>query len=69
MKISYINNIASICLILIDMAVLKNGIIDSSVLTAIGLLLLYSCVNMITEAIKAGKNLKIRKGDFSAEVE
>mgnify|MGYP003392734601 CR=1 FL=1 len=68
MKVLYVNNIVSICLILINMAVLHTVIIDSSVLSAIGLLFLYSCVEKIHEAIKAGKKLKIQKGDFSAEV-
>ena len=44
------------------------GVIDGSVLTAVGLLLLFSVVRRIPEAIKAGRSVKITKGDFSAEV-
>lgn len=42
--------------------------IDGSVLTAVGLLLMFSVIEKIPEAIKAGKSVKISKGDFSAEV-
>ena len=44
------------------------GIIDGSVLTAVGLLLMFSVIEKVPEAIKAGKSVKISKGDFSAEV-
>lgn len=44
------------------------GIIDGSVLTAVGLLLMFPIVEKIPEAIKAGKSVKIQKGDFSAQV-
>ncbi|MGM9759592.1 MAG: hypothetical protein ACI30I_05690 [Parabacteroides sp.] len=44
------------------------GVIDGSVLTAVGLLLLFGVVARIPEAIKAGRTVKISKGDFSAEV-
>ena len=39
-----------------------------SVLTAVGLLLMFSVIAKIPEAIKAGKTVKISKGDFTAEV-
>ena len=44
------------------------GVIDGSVLSAVGLLLMFATIDKIPEAIKAGRNLKIQKGDFSAEV-
>ena len=44
------------------------GIIDGSVLTAVGLLLMFSIIEKIPDAVKAGKSFKIQKGDFSAEV-
>ena len=44
------------------------GVIDGSVLTAVGLLLMFSIVGKLPEAIKAGKSVKIQKGDFVAEV-
>ena len=43
-------------------------VIDGSVLSAVGLLLMFATIDKIPEAIKAGRNLKISKGDFSAEV-
>jgi hypothetical protein len=45
------------------------GSIDGSVLTAVGMLLMFSVIEKIPEAIKAGKSVKIVKGDFSAEIE
>lgn len=42
--------------------------LDGSVLTAVGLLLMFSVIETIPEAIKAGKSVKIGKGDFTAEV-
>ena len=44
------------------------GVIDGSVLSAVGLLLMFATIDKIPEAIKAGRNLKIQKGDCSAEV-
>lgn len=46
----------------------KVGQIDGSVLSAVGLLLLFATSEKIPEAIKAGKSIKVQKGDFSAEV-
>lgn len=45
------------------------GVIDESVLTAVGLLLMFSVVAKFPEAIRAGRNIKISKGDFSAEID
>ena len=42
--------------------------LDGSVLSAVGLLLMFATIDKIPEAIKEGRNLKIQKGDFSAEV-
>ena len=47
------------------------GIIDSSVLTAVGELLMFGVlaqVPTLIDAAKNGKSVKISKGDFSAEV-
>ena len=47
------------------------GIIDSSVLTAVGLLLAFATlaqVPLLIEAAKHGKHIRLQKGDFSAEV-
>lgn len=43
------------------------GVIDGSVLSAVGLLLMFATIDKIPDAIKAGRNLKISKGDFSIE--
>ena len=44
------------------------GEIDGSVLTAVGLLILFATVEKIPEAIKAGRSVKFTKGDSSIEV-
>ena len=47
------------------------GVIDSSVLTAVGMLLAFAIlaqVPTLREAAKGGKTIRLQKGDFSAEV-
>ena len=47
------------------------GVIDSSVLTAVGMLLAFVILAQIPtliEAAKGGKTIRLQKGDFSAEV-
>ena len=47
------------------------GVIDGSVLTAIGMLLAFAIlaqVPTLIEAAKAGKTIRLQNGDFSAEV-
>ena len=44
------------------------GIIDGSMLTTVGELLFFPLITKLPEAIKAGRSIKLRKGDFSAEV-
>ena len=47
------------------------GVIDSSVLTAVGMLLAFAILAQIPtliEAAKGGKTIRLQKGDFSAEV-
>ncbi len=68
MKVFYLNLVVSIALIVGGFLVPPVGIIDGSVLTAVGLLLMFSVIEKVPEAIKAGKSVKISKGDFSAEV-
>lgn len=41
------------------------GVIDGSVLSAVGLLLMFATIDKIPEAIKAGKSVKISKGDLT----
>lgn len=58
----------SILLIIGGFFVPPIGVIDGSVLTAVGLLLLFATVEKIPEAVKAGHNLKIQKGVFEINV-
>lgn len=69
MKIFHLNLMVSIALIVGGFLVPPMGIIDGSVLKAVGLLLMFAVVEKIPEAIKAGRSVKIQKGDFSAEIE
>ena len=41
------------------------GVIDGSVLSAVGLLLMFATIDKIPEAIMAGKSVKISKGDLT----
>lgn len=68
MKVFYLNLVVGIALIVGGFFVPPLGVIDGSVLTAVGLLLMFSMIEKIPEAIKAGKSVKISKGDFTAEV-
>lgn len=68
MKVFYINLVVSILFIVGGFFCPPMGHIDRSVLTAVGLLLLFSVVEKLPEAIAAGKSVKIKKGDASLEV-
>ncbi len=61
--------IISILLIVAGFVIPPAGVIDGSVLSAVGLLLMFSVVEKIPQAIREGRSVKIQKGDFSAEVE
>ena len=69
MKIFHLNLMVSIALIVGGFLVPPMGVIDGSVLKAVGLLLMFAVVEKIPEVIKAGRSVKIQKGDFSAEIE
>lgn len=69
MKLFYMNLFVSIALIVGGFFVPPVGVIDGSVLTAVGLLILFATVEKIPEAIKAGRSIKVTKGDFSAEID
>lgn len=68
MRVFYITFVLSVALIVGGFFCPPIGQIDGSVLSAVGLLLLFATIEKIPEAIKAGKNIKVQKGDFSAEV-
>ena len=68
MTVYRINLIVSILLIVGGFIVPPTGVIDGSVLTAVGLLLMFSLIEKLPEAIAAGRSVKIQKGDTSLEV-
>lgn len=71
MKVFYINLVVSILLIVGGFFCPPIGIIDGSVLTAVGLLLMFALLAQIPRIIdeaRNGKSIKVKKGDFSAEV-
>ena len=71
MKAFYTTLAISLLLILGGFLLPPMGIIDSSVLTAVGELLMFGVlaqVPTLIDAAKNGKSVKISKGDFSAEV-
>ena len=68
MRIFTITFVLSVLLIIGGFFVPPMGVIDGSVLSAVGLLLMFATIDKLPDAIKAGRSLKIQKGDFSAEV-
>ena len=71
MKIFYLTFAISLMLIIGGFLLPPMGIIDGSVLTAVGELLMFGVlaqVPALISAAKNGKSVKISKGDFSAEV-
>ena len=68
MRTFYVTLIVSIALIVGGFIVPPTGVIDGSVLTAVGLLLMFAVIEKIPEAIKTGRNIKVQKGDASLEV-
>ena len=71
MKIFYLTLAISLLLIIGGFLLPPMGIIDGSVLTAVGELLMFGVlaqVPALMAADKNGKSIKLTKGDFSAEV-
>lgn len=71
MNVFYLNLAISIALIVGGFFCPPIGIIDGSVLTAAGLLLIFTLLAQIPKIIdeaRNGKSIKLQKGDFSAEV-
>lgn len=71
MRTFYITLSVSLMLIVGGFLVPPVGIIDGSVLTAVGLLLMFATLAQVPAIIEAawnGKSIKLTKGDFSAEV-
>ena len=68
MTVYRITLVVSILLIVGGFIVPPTGVIDGSVLTAVGLLLMFSFIEKLPEAIAAGRSVKIQRGDTSVEV-
>lgn len=67
----YITLAVSIGLIVGGFFVPPLGVIDGSVITCVGLLLMFAVVARIPDLLKEvreGKSIKLQKGDFRAEV-
>ena len=68
MKTFHVLLSVSILLIVGGFFVPPIGVIDGSVLSAVGLLLMFATIDKLPAAIKAGKNIKLQKGDSSVEI-
>lgn len=71
MKVFYVNLVISIALIVGGFLLPPTGIIDGSVLTAVGELLMFGVIAQIPsilDAVRNGKSIKVSKGDFSVDV-
>ena len=71
MKVLYINLAVSIALIAGGFICPPTGIIDGSVLTAVGLLLMFGVTAQIPDildAVRNGKSVRFQKGDSIVEV-
>lgn len=71
MRIFYLTLAVSIGLIVGGFFVPPVGVIDGSVISSVGLLLMFAViaqVPIILKAVQEGKHIKLSKGDFSAEV-
>lgn len=71
MKTFYILLTISVSLIVGGFLIPPTGIIDGSILSAVGELLAFAVVAQIPEIVQMarnGKSIKLQKGDFSAEI-
>lgn len=66
MKVFSLSFVVSLLVIVGGFLVPPMGVIDGSVLTAVGLLFGFATLAQLPEAVKS---MKFRKGDFSAEIE
>lgn len=67
-KVFYLNLAVSIALIVGGFILPPTGVIDGSVLTAVGLLLMFGVIAQIPailDAVRNGKSIKLQKGDLS----
>lgn len=68
MRVFSVTFVLSVLLIIGGFFVPPIGVIDGSVLSAVGLLLMFSVIDKLPDAIKAGKSIKLQRGDTSIEV-
>lgn len=68
MKVFYVTFILSVLLIVGGFFCPPIGVIDGSVLTAVGLLLLFAVIEKLPKAIREGRSIKFQKGDLELEV-
>lgn len=68
MKVFYVTFIISVLLIIAGFFSPPLGVIDGSVLTAVGLLLLFAVIEKLPQAIKEGRNIKFQKGDIALDI-
>ena len=71
MRTFYITLATSLVLVVAGFMVPPLGVIDGSVLTAVGLLLMFATlaqIPVILEAARNGKSIKLTRGDSSIEV-
>ena len=68
MKTFHILLTVSVLLIIGGFFVPPIGVIDGSVLSAVGLLLMFATIEKLPETIKSGRNIKLQKGDSSVEI-
>ena len=71
MKTFYILLTISVSLIVGGFLIPPTGIIDGSILSAVGELLAFAVVAQIPQIVQMaqnGKSIKLQKGDFSAEI-
>lgn len=67
MKVFNVTFVLSVLLIIGGFLCPPIGVIDNSVLSAVGLLLMFATVEKIPDAIKAGRSFKVSKGDITLE--
>lgn len=71
MIVFYVNLVISIALIVGGFLLPPTGIIDGSVLSAVGELLMFGVIAQmprILDAVRNGKSIKVSKGDFTVDV-
>lgn len=71
MRVFYATLVISVLLIVGGFLIPPLGVIDGSVLTAVGELLMFCAIAQIpriVDSARNGKSIRLQKGDFTAEV-